>query len=261
VQREILGSFAELLVRDADGNVVYDYDSPPPFYSTVDQTWTAPAGFVATSVENLSAANLSSMGHTSVNGVYTANGAGLYNTNSESYWVDSLWQISGHYPVETRNPRRDYAIAVSTAFVDAMSTIANNAQENLRRSEEFTQQHARWQDSQYAYDRYLQDLGAYHTQHAAWEVRRDAHDDWIRQVGGIADLRASAQQYQLDRDSWVALVNSVANEPGVSWPGDPSVVRTTQTEIAAIAPRLPIWEAYLWFRDSAHHIPEAEDLP
>jgi hypothetical protein len=156
----------------------------------------------------------------------------------------------GYYQALALKPKVDWYQAIATQRSTAILQFTSDAKDYQDRL-------ASWQQGTADYKAYEVATGEFPARHAAWAAAKALWDAWTSQNADLLALVAKGQVYREDRGAWVALVESAVAESGVSWPGDEAVALTTPEQFTALEPRLPVWDAYLWFIAPANAIPEA----
>jgi hypothetical protein len=110
---------------------------------------------------------------------------------------------------------------------------------------------------------YASDVAHYNEQmnewavlHANWEQANAVYQQWLAIKRQIEDANASVAFYRDARSAWCTLVRAETNPIGVLWNG-PSGPFQDWSGNPANFPSGPVWEAYAWFIDPSHAIPEA----
>ncbi len=155
-----------------------------------------------------------------------------------------------YYQALALKPQVDWYQAIFTQRSTAITQFASD-------TKDYQDRLASWQKAAADYKAYEIATAEFPAKHAAWASAKALWDGWASQNADLLRLVAKGQVYREDRGAWVALVVSAASESGVSWPGDEAVALTTPEQFAILSPRMPVWDAYLWFIDPANAVPEA----
>lgn len=171
--------------------------------------------------------------------------------NQEISWASIAHPMTiPYYQALALKPTVDWYQAIFTQRSTAITQFASD-------TKDYQDRLANWEKASADFKAYEVAVAEFPAKHAAWAAAKALWDGWTSQNADLLALVAKGQVYREDRGAWVALVVSAASEAGVSWPGDEAVALTTPEQFATLTPRMPVWDAYLWFIDPANAVPEA----